>query len=45
MKGVVGCRVVQLFEDIDIYKRNMMEKYKLIRSKSQIGRSVPEEKP
>ena len=45
MKGVVGCRLVQLFEDIDIYKRNMMEKYKLIRSKSQIGRSVPEEKP
>ena len=43
MKYVVGCQVVQLFEDIDIYKRNMMEKNKTIRNKSQIGRNVPEE--
>ena len=31
--------------DTLIYKKKMMEKYKLIRSKSQIVRSVPEEKP
>ena len=42
LKGVMGCQVVQLFEDIKIYTKNIMERYKLIRNKGQIGRNVPE---
>ena len=43
MKNVVACQVVQLFEEINIYKMEVLEKYKIIKNKSQD--IVPEEKP